>query len=1046
MSSAFHGLFIGIDNYRDPAFRRLKFAGRDARVLHALFSDNTGGDCVLLPDEEATRTGVTAELTRLAEVSGDGDIVVVTFSGHGTRSRELATYDATPGRFAETALPLTEFVDRVREIRARLLVVVLDSCFSGGMLARAFFEPDDGAAARSDEVGAWDVLRSISGDGRIFLGAASSDEEAFESTRYQHGVLTHHLLQGLMGAGGVLDGRGMVRLSSLVAQLLDRVSAEETGSRRRRQRPTFEGTMRLTRFPPLVPGKRYTAIGGHTQPPLANKDLKSLVPHGIPSSVVELWRERFGKLNDVQVAAINHGGLLRGENVLVSAPTASGKTLVGEIAALHAVAHNRKAVFLLPSRTLVNEQYERFQDTYGPLGVQVLRATGGVRDQVSDLITGAYQVAVVTYETFIGLLAGHARLLDGIGVMVVDEIQSLLLPDRGPRLELLFTRLRRAVKRHLPTPQLVGLSAVLGDPEELAAWFSAALVQFPDRAVPLCEGVLGPDGTYRYRRHGGGLAPVAKAEQQILTTSGLVAGDDLAERLVGELVAQGNRVLVFRANRAGARAFARRLADRLGLPAASSVLSTLPRGDVSRVAEVLRDCLGSGVAFHNTDLRESEQQAVVRGFREPAGEIRVVVATTTLAQGVNLSADSVVICELEHPGRPGRSYTSSEYKNMAGRAGRNLGQDVPGRTIVVTNGGLETQRIWRDYVNAEPEQARSALLSPGLDLANLALNVLKCLADEPGGADAAGVADFLAWTFASFQSSTARADDPFPPDEVRAVVGSLHEGGFLAISEHGYQLTTLGEVVVRSGLRIESARVLVATLGAVTDVELTRMTLIGAAQLVTEVDEVRFTKPSAKWQREYDDFARQLPRQGAAPAVAAALLGPRSRDRAGNGRARRALACQMWSAGQPISKIETALTLHLQSQAGVRDPGPIAQAAQRTADVIRAVVDIARHLHPETDLGDLAETLPCRLSEGIGKGLAHIARHVGRRVEREVYLSLAQAGLSVPEAIATAGTEQLLDCADGDEDLATALRAAAEAAVAEANQPTLDDLVDLPED
>lgn len=81
----------------------------------------------------------------------------------------------------------------------------------------------------------------------------------------------------------------------------------------------------------------------------------------------------------------------------------------------------------------------------------------------------------------------------------------------------------------------------------------------------------------------------------------------------------------------------------------------------------------------------------MRAFRDPDGEIPVAVATTTLAQGVNLSADTVVMRELEHPGSPERPYSVSEYKNMAGRAGRRK----PGRAVVLSDGGVETQRIWR---------------------------------------------------------------------------------------------------------------------------------------------------------------------------------------------------------------------------------------------------------------------------------------------------------------------------------------------------------------
>ncbi|MEU3644706.1 DEAD/DEAH box helicase [Lentzea sp. NPDC034063] len=1039
MSGTLHALCVGIDNYQAPGFRPMQFAKRDALAIHALLTDNSNGDCVLVQDAEATKARLVSELRRLAEVSSDDDVVFVSFSGHGTQTRELATYDALPGHFADTTLPLPEFVSMVRAIRARLLVVVLDCCFSGGVLARAFFEPgDDGGVARSDAAGAWDVLKSISGDGRIFLGAASADEEAFELPRYRHGILTHHLVQGLMGAGDVLDDEGKVCLTSLMRYVQAKVGAEEIGTRRRRQHPTVECTMRKISFPPLRPGPRYLAIGDHAQPPPVNKDLMSLVPHGIDPATAKLWRDRIGKLNDVQVAAINAGGLLHGCNVVVSAPTASGKTLVGEIAALHAVDGNRKAVFLLPSRALVSEQYQRFQETYGPLGHRVVRATGGLREQVGDLVSGSFEIAVVTYETFIGLCSAHPKLLDRVGVLVVDEIQNLLLPDRGPRLELLLTRLRQATRRGPPVPQLVGLSAVLGEQEELASWLGAYPVRHADRTIALSEGVVGPDGSYRHRVHGGG-QQVQEAVQHLVAASAEITREKLTERLVATLVAQGERVLVFRARRAGTSGFARQLARRLGLSPAKSSLTALPQGDESRVGLLLRDCLNNGVAFHNADLLGTEQEAVVRGFGDRAGDVRVVVATTTLSQGVNLFADSVVICELDHPDRP---YTPDEYRNMAGRAGR----DQPGRAFVVCAGEAEATRVWRDYVNAEPQPARSALLGPDLDLDAVVLTVLNVLEHEGRRADAAGVAELLRWSFAAFHERWDDAGNPFSPDRVQTVVDALRDEGFLTTGAGGHRLTPLGETVVRSGLSVSSARALAAVLKGVTAADLTRMTLIGAAQLATEDDDKRFAKKSTNWQREYDRFAEQLRRQRCAPAVAGALLGPRSQRGARSGRTRRAIACLMWSAGQPIAEIEQVLSLYLRPQAGIRDPGPIAYAAQRTADVIQPVIDIARHLHPEADLSELAEDLPWQLSAGIAKGLAPVARHLNRAVDREVYLRLRSYEFTDATAVAAADHGRLLQCAGGDESLAAALRAASEAALEEAGHPALDDLISPPED
>ncbi|WP_018686998.1 DEAD/DEAH box helicase [Actinokineospora enzanensis] len=1044
MTCTFHGLFIGIDTYRDAAFPQLKFAARDARVLHALFSDNVDGNCVLVEDAAATRARITAELRAIAAVSDDDDIVVITYSGHGTRSRELATHDAVRGRFAETALPLADLVELVNAIRGRMVVGILDCCFSGGLLARAFFEPDDGAGARSDGSDAWDALKAVSGAGRVFLGAASADEEAFEQARYRHGILTHHLVQGLMGAGAVLR-EGRVSLAALVDYVLDRVADERIGYDARRQHPTFVGAMCRIQFPPLVPGARYAALGGPIEPPPVNKDVLSLVPYGVPGSVAELWRDRIGKLNDVQVAAINRGGVLRGCAALVVAPTAAGKTKIGEIVALHAAAQDRKTVFLLPSRALVNEKYEQFTADYAELGLKVIRVTGELRDQIGDLLSGEYRVAVLTYEAFLGLLTRRPSMIERVGVLVVDEIQSLLLPDRGPRLELLFTRLRRGVGMGAPMPQLVGLSAVLGDPEELASWLGAEPVSIPDRVIPLSEGVLSPDGIYRHRTHGGRQESAVDDERQLLTTSGLTTGDDLVERLVENLVAEGRQVIVFRSRRAGTRTFAQRLAGRLGLAAAATVLEDLPGEDVSRVGQVLRACLGRGVAFHNADLRDDERKAVERGFRGQAREIRVVVATTTLAQGVNLPADTVVLCELEHPGRQGRPYSVSEYKNMAGRAGRNAQGVGPAQAIVMSAGGLDAERIWRDYVCADVDLTRSALLARDLDLHTLVLAVLQGLSGAAECTDAAAVIGFLAWSFGAFQARNTGEKDPFPAETVRKVIEQLRAWDFLAGAEAGYRLTEIGRIVVHSGLCIESARTLVATLRAVQPGELTSMTLLCVAQLVTEVGDGRFARRAANWQREYDEFARTLAKHRVASSVITTLLGPRSQDGHQAGRVRQAIACRMWSTGQPIAKIEVAVTLHLAPQDGIREAGPIEQAARHTADVIGTVIAIARILHPDADLGDLAEALPVQLAFGITKGLVPIVRHLDRPVDRAVYLRLIRAAFDTPAAVAAAESARLRTCA-GDEATAAALLAAAEAALVEADQPTLDDLLDPPED
>ncbi len=135
-TGTFHGLFIGVNRYQSIDVRNLASAVRDAQALYALFTDNLGGDITLVTDSEATSTRLRAELKRLAQESSSDDVVVISFSGHGSDSHELVTYEADLYNLTATTLPLEEFTDLVSAIPARHLLVVLDCCFSGGAGAK----------------------------------------------------------------------------------------------------------------------------------------------------------------------------------------------------------------------------------------------------------------------------------------------------------------------------------------------------------------------------------------------------------------------------------------------------------------------------------------------------------------------------------------------------------------------------------------------------------------------------------------------------------------------------------------------------------------------------------------------------------------------------------------------------------------------------------------------------------------------------------------------------------------------------------------------
>ena len=173
-------------------------------------------------------------------------------------------------------------------------------------------------------------------------------------------------------------------------------------------------------------------------------------------------------------------GVLEGVNVLVCTPTASGKTLVAELAMREVVAKQKKALYVVPLKALGSEKYRSFSERLG------CRVALSVSDfDSSDSRLEEFDVIISTAEKLDSLLRHHAAWLSRVGCVVVDEIHLLNDASRGPTLEVLLTMLRR-----LLDPQVVGLSATIGNPEELAAWLDAELVLDTWRPVRLDKGVL----------------------------------------------------------------------------------------------------------------------------------------------------------------------------------------------------------------------------------------------------------------------------------------------------------------------------------------------------------------------------------------------------------------------------------------------------------------------------------------------------------------------------------------------------------------------------
>ncbi len=210
-------------------------------------------------------------------------------------------------------------------------------------------------------------------------------------------------------------------------------------------------------------------------------ELKS-IKNKIPNVLYEILEQEITELRPAQEKSIKKG-LLEGKNLLVCTPTASGKTLIAELAALKSIIEGKgKAVYIVPLKALASEKYRDFKRRYGKTA-KIALSIGDIDS--SDPYLAEYDFLVVTAEKMDSLLRHHAPWVSGIKTVIVDEIHLLNDHERGPTLEILLTILKQLLKN----AQIIGLSATIGNAEELAEWLNADLVVDDWRPVKLHKGI-----------------------------------------------------------------------------------------------------------------------------------------------------------------------------------------------------------------------------------------------------------------------------------------------------------------------------------------------------------------------------------------------------------------------------------------------------------------------------------------------------------------------------------------------------------------------------
>jgi len=429
--------------------------------------------------------------------------------------------------------------------------------------------------------------------------------------------------------------------------------------------------------------------------------IEELKNYGIPSHIVNILEKHYSPdLLRIQEEAVKNYGILNygdkegrmlyaptggideiaalslkvrndinaNQNLLVIAPTSSGKTFIGEMAMIAQAIHLRKTIYLVPLRALADEKYRHFKNLYTNYGMDNVISTRDRSEDDHNIISGDYDVAVMAYEKFNYFCLKYPRFLDIVSLVIIDEMQLINDSKWGPLLESMVNHIDTKNKNI----KIIALSAFIENQEALLRWFPARILISYQRPVALRKGMV-RDGIFNYITS----KKKEKCKEEVFFKPEAVRDNCFKDYLletVRYLLKQGESTLIFFANRGETQKWAKWLASHLESPAASCALKELKEMEETLSQDELRETLKKGIAYYNKNLSWEERNLIEIYQKE--GEIKVICATNIMAMGISLHFKNVIIAldkiyndEGNYPHNYRTSLTFSAIENMSGRAG-----------------------------------------------------------------------------------------------------------------------------------------------------------------------------------------------------------------------------------------------------------------------------------------------------------------------------------------------------------------------------------------
>ncbi|WP_409198698.1 DEAD/DEAH box helicase [Methanobrevibacter acididurans] len=498
----------------------------------------------------------------------------------------------------------------------------------------------------------------------------------------------------------------------------------------------------------------------------------------IPENIKEILEDCYPyikKFNPAQKAVIESGYLDNKENTIIAIPTASGKTVLGVMAALKTILNGGKAVYAAPLISIQNEKIKEFKK------FENHDITIGRSPRSSDL-------SVMVFESFDALTRFSWNTLREVDTIIIDEFHMIGEFSRGPTLECAITR----AKKINPNLRIIALSATLENMDEIEGWLNAKVIEHDYRPVPLNKEVLDTEMFNTKNKNDVIVKIIEKALEENSQALSFVSTRRFTESLA-TYVSGKMKKKISKTQKAKFKKVADELLD------VPKKKGSKPTSTCVRLAEAAEN----GAVFHHAGLFNEQKEIIEDEFR--AGNILMIAATPSLMYGVNLPSKYVAIRDYTRwTSRGPQNIPVFDYLQMSGRAGRPQ-YDTVGYSYLIAKSMDEAMDLEERYVHGLVEPTNSKLIeNKDAVLKQIISQVASNLSKTPEE-----LQEFFEMTFYGYQMKNNPSMSLFASDslqfEIQSSLEFLLQNGILMATPNGLKATDFGNLIAKSNYAVETA-------------------------------------------------------------------------------------------------------------------------------------------------------------------------------------------------------------------------------------------------